>query len=326
MASSQEIRVTGLPLRTEPLQPPIRTLSLLEEKSVDSKHHHQQSEDKQHSGTDAVGLPGEIHDSETDQEQDESDKCHLCLLGIPSSYPERLPYGASGEPIVSVQEGVIKFQLDHQTTDLDPRRYGELVCKLAAWRQVMSLARLVGQHPDLYEGAGYGNVSARTGPPSAALGRRSFLITATQTSGKAQIDLRDFVVVERFDFRRNWVKSHGLQEPSSESMTHGAIYDQGPHIRCVLHAHSPELWRQARALRLPITDPKVAYGTPEMAREVQRLFRESAVVERQILAMGGHDDGILAFGRSPAETGQVLVTELARAFEIQQAAINREPA
>jgi hypothetical protein len=102
-------------------------------------------------------------------------------------------------------------------------------------------------------------------------------------------------------------------------MTNGAIYDLGPHIRCVLHAHSPSLWRRARQLRLPTTDPRVAYGTPEMAREVQRLFRETAVVERQIMAMGGHEDGILTFGRSPEEAGQVLLTELAKAFELEQA-------
>lgn len=222
---------------------------------------------------------------------------------------------------MNIQEGVIKFHLEHQRADLDRRRYKELSCKLSAWRQVMSLTRLVGQDPELYEGAGYGNVSGRIGPPGAALGRRSFLITATQTSGKSEIDLDDFVVVERYDPRRNWVKSHGSQQPSSESMTHGAIYDLGPHIRCVLHAHSPSLWRQARALRLPTTDPSVSYGSPEMAREVQRLFRESAAVERQILAMGGHEDGILAFGRSPEETGQVLIRELARAFEIQYAAV-----
>lgn len=222
------------------------------------------------------------------------------------------------------QEGVIKFQLDHETRNLEPRRFQELSSRLAAWRRILSMTHLVGQHPSLYEGAGYGNVSARVGPPGAALGRRSFLITATQTSGKPAIDLHDFAVVERYDFRRNWVRSHGHQEPSSESMTHGAIYDFGPHIRCVLHAHSPDLWQQARALRLPTTSRTVPYGTPEMALEVQRLFRESAVVERQILAMGGHEDGILAFGRSPEETGQILVTELARAFEFQHGAGNSQ--
>ena len=100
-------------------------------------------------------------------------------------------------------------------------------------------------------------------------------------------------------------------------MTHGAIYDLGPHLRCVLHAHSPVLWRQARELRIPMTERQVTYGTPAMAKEVQRLFRETAVVERQILAMGGHEDGIIAFGRSPEETGQILITELAKAFEKQ---------
>ena len=213
------------------------------------------------------------------------------------------------------QEGVIKFQFEHQSRELETARYSDLVRKLIAWRRVLSLTHLIGQDPNLYEGAGYGNVSARVGPPAAALGRRSFLITGTQTSGKAALDLRDFAVVDRYDYRRNWVESQGLREPSSESMTHGAIYDQGPHIRCVLHAHSPALWRQARDLRMPTTDPRVPYGSPEMAREIQRLFRETAAVERQILKMGGHEDGILAFGRSPEEAGQVLIGELARAFE-----------
>ena len=226
---------------------------------------------------------------------------------------------SDGEMGSMPQEGVIKFQIEHETQDLEPRRYGELACKLIAWRQILSLTRLVGQEPSRYEGAGYGNVSARLGPPGAPLGSRSFLITATQTSGLGSIGLQSFAVVERYHFPRNWVQSHGRLHPSSESMTHGAIYDLGPHIRCVLHAHSPSLWRRARQLRLPTTDLRVAYGTPEMAREVQRLFRETAVVERQIMAMGGHEDGILTFGRSPEEAGQVLLTELAKAFELEQA-------
>jgi hypothetical protein len=41
----------------------------------------------------------------------------------------------------------------------------------------------------------------------------------------------------------------------------------------------------------------VPYGTPEMAREVQRLFRETDVRNWNIFAMAGHGDGIVAFGR-----------------------------
>ncbi|MEE8278851.1 MAG: class II aldolase/adducin family protein [Thermoanaerobaculia bacterium] len=215
------------------------------------------------------------------------------------------------------QEGVTKFEVEHQERPLVPRRVGELACKLIAWREILSLTGLVGRDPARYEGAGYGNVSARIGPPSAGLGRRAFLITGTQTSGKRCLGLDDFAVVERYDYRRSRVWSHGATRPSSESMTHGAVYDLGPHIRCVLHAHTPTLWRRARQLGLPTTDPAAPYGTPEMALEVERLYRETVLPERTILAMGGHEDGIVVFGRSPEEAGRVLLTWLARAYETE---------
>lgn len=212
-------------------------------------------------------------------------------------------------------EGVIKFGVEHQTCSLDRKTYGALACRLTAWRELLALTGLVGRDPRRYEGAAYGNVSVRVGRPSAGLGRRSFLITGTQTSGKRQITLDDLALVERYDFDRNNVSSRGRVRPSSESMTHGAAYDVGPHVRCVLHAHSPVLWRRAGELRIPRTDPSVPYGTPEMAREVQRLYRDGLFAGRRILAMGGHDDGILVLGKSLEEAGQVLLTWLARAYE-----------
>lgn len=215
------------------------------------------------------------------------------------------------------REGVVKFQIEHEDRLLVPRRLGDLASKLAAWRKILSLTGLVGQEPARYEGAGYGNVSARVGPPSAARGRRAFLISGTQTSGKPCISLEDFAVVERYDYRQNRVSSYGMTRPSSESMTHGAVYDLGPHIRCVLHAHTPTLWRRAQQLGLPTTNPAALYGTPAMALEVQRIYRETVLPERAILAMGGHEDGIVVFGRSPEAAGQILFTWLARAYEVE---------
>jgi len=212
-------------------------------------------------------------------------------------------------------EGVIKFGVEHQSCSLDSRRFGDLACRLVAWREILALTGLVGRDPRRYEGAAYGNISARVGRPSAGLGRRAFLITGTQTSGKRSLGLDDFALVERYDFDRNNVSSCGRSRPSSESMTHGAAYDLGPHVRCVLHAHSPVLWNRRHELRLPQSDPSVPYGTPEMAREVQRLYRDGVFAERRILAMGGHDDGILVFGTSLEEAGQVLLTWLVRAYE-----------
>ncbi|MCB1057922.1 MAG: class II aldolase/adducin family protein, partial [Acidobacteria bacterium] len=157
-------------------------------------------------------------------------------------------------------------------------------------------------------------------PPAAPKGRRSFLITGTQTAGLACIGVGDLCVVERYDARANRATSHGLVLPSSESLTHGAVYDLGPQIRFVFHGHGPVLWRRARELRIPVSDPRVAYGTPEMAAEVQRLFRSGTLGETQIFAMGGHEDGIVVYGRSAEEAGQILLRYLARAYESQCAA------
>jgi len=214
-----------------------------------------------------------------------------------------------------IDEGVIKFEAEHREEPLSPRLFGELACRLVAWREILSKTRLVGQDPSLYGGFGYGNVSARVGAPSKPRGRRSFLITGTQTSGKAAMTLADFCVVESYDERTNRVTSHGEVMPSSESMTHGAVYDLGTHIRFVFHTHSAAIWRRARQLRLPTTDPAVAYGTPEMAREVGRLFRTTPLAELRILAMGGHEDGVIAFGRTAEEVGEVMLRYLARAYE-----------
>src|SRR5262249_58668700 len=102
--------------------------------------------------------------------------------------------------------------------------------------------------------------------------------------------------------------------PSSESLTHGAIYDIAPAARVVLHGHAPEIWRHARALGIPVTPVEVANGTPQMALEVQRLYRESTLSGTGILAMGGHEDGVLAFGGSAGEAGGTLGRHPARSL------------
>jgi hypothetical protein len=214
------------------------------------------------------------------------------------------------------EEGVIKFSADHTRRALDMRRHGDAVCKLIAWREVLSKLQLVGQDPTRYGGAGYGNVSTRVGPPGSVRGARAMIITGTQTGGIANIDASHLCLVERYDYQRNWVKSEGTTEPSSETMTHGAIYDLSPAIRFVFHAHSPVIWRRARQLSIPTSDKRVEYGTPEMAREVQRLYFGSTLSAKCILAMGGHTDGVIVFGHTCEEAGHALVTHLARAFEL----------
>jgi len=212
-------------------------------------------------------------------------------------------------------EGVVKFQLAHQSRPLEERVLGEVVRALVGWREVLRRLGGIGQEPGRYGGAGFGNLSLRIAPlGDAGRGRRRFLITGTQTGGRRELTLADCSVVERYDLEHNHVTSFGGTPPSSESLTHGAIYDAAPSSRAVFHVHAPELWRQARGLGLPLSRPEVPYGTPAMAHEVERLFREGALAAHGIFAMAGHEDGVIAFGESADATGAILLRHSARAL------------
>ena len=212
-------------------------------------------------------------------------------------------------------EGVVKFQLEHRAVALEERVLGDAARALRGWREVLRRLGGMGQDPARYGGAGYGNLSARIPPlGESGRGRRRFLITGTQTGGHRDLALTDLSVVERYDHEHNRVSSFGGTPPSSESLTHGAIYDTAPSVRAVFHVHSPELWQRARALGLPLTRAEVPYGTPEMAREVERLFREGALAVHGIFAMAGHEDGVIAFGDGADAAGALLMRHWARAL------------
>lgn len=215
-------------------------------------------------------------------------------------------------------EGVTKFALEHERRALEPRVFSEALEALAAWREILARLRLLGRDPTRYAGAGYGNVSVRVPPfGDVGRGRRRFLISGTRTGGVPALTLEHVCVVERYHVAAGRVWSFGPVTPSSESLTHAAFYDVAPVARAVLHAHAPEIWRNARALGVPVTREGLEEGTPAMALEVQRLYRESTLASTGIVAMTGHEDGIVAFGASAGEAGAIMVRTLARALLLE---------
>jgi ribulose-5-phosphate 4-epimerase/fuculose-1-phosphate aldolase len=206
-----------------------------------------------------------------------------------------------------MEEGVIKFRLQFTETapvDMEP------LAALNRWRTILWQQALIGQDPARYDGYDFGNVSQRISDIDAARGKRSFFISGTQTGHLPQLDSRHYTQVMSYDAAGNSVVAAGAVKPSSESLTHGMLYDLDEQIRVVLHVHSPDIWRAADRLGIPATDADTAYGTPEMAAEVQRLFSQTDVRERKIFSMGGHEDGVVAFGASAEEAGNTLLRAL----------------
>jgi ribulose-5-phosphate 4-epimerase/fuculose-1-phosphate aldolase len=218
--------------------------------------------------------------------------------------------------VTDPEEGVIKFQAEHRHERLDPVRYVGLVRELSAWRRIFLLLGLVGQDDARYSGAGFGNLSARVEAGASRAGRRAMLITGTQTGALPELELTHFCLVDSYDAACNRVVSRGEVMPSSEAMTHGAIYDLSEQIRFVFHAHAPAIWERAHKLGIPTTAADVPYGTPAMAFEVMRLYSESDLATLRVLAMAGHLDGIIAFGESAAHAGSAMIGALARAYAL----------
>ena len=206
-----------------------------------------------------------------------------------------------------MEEGVIKFKLDY--FEAEPMEMQPFAA-LNRWRTILWQQALIGQDPARYEGYGFGNVSQRIGTGDAACGKRRFVISGTQTGHLQELDKRHYTRVMTYDAARNSVSAAGPIKPSSESLTHGMIYDLDSEIRSVLHVHSPDIWLAADRLGIPVTDSAVPYGTPRMATEVQRLFNETDVLKQKIFSMGGHEDGIVSFGTTAEEAGDILLRTL----------------
>lgn len=205
--------------------------------------------------------------------------------------------------MVDETEGVIKFQLQHSLTTLQSID----VAELDAWRVIFKETGTIGQVSGRYDGYGFGNLSQRTGD--------GFLISGTQTGNLSRTSLADYAEVVEWDSGLNSVRSRGDVSPSSESLTHGVIYDVCPDVMAVFHLHSPDIWKAADMLGISVTDRDITYGTPEMAEAVKETVKETVQQGDLpgILSMGGHDDGIVGYGRSLSETGLILVQYLVAA-------------
>lgn len=209
------------------------------------------------------------------------------------------------------QEGVTKFDL--RFTPAGPLAM-ESLRALNAWRTMFYRLGLIGQDPARYGGVGFGNVSRRMEPLGAA-SEPQFAVTGTRIGHLPALDARHYALVTACDPEHNRVVAQGPVAPSSESLTHGMLYRVDDGIRYVFHVHSSDVWRHARVLNIPITHSNVHYGTPEMTAEVRRLFADARGRQQGVFAMGGHEDGVVSYGRTAADTGATLLRALARALE-----------
>jgi L-ribulose-5-phosphate 4-epimerase len=175
----------------------------------------------------------------------------------------------------------------------------DALADLNTYRRRLLQLRLIGVDSN---GIGFGNLSVRNGTTN------NFYITGSATAGISELTLADCAKVVAYDFERNWLQYEGSATPSSESLTHAAVYESDTKVGSIIHCHDSNLWR-ALLNEAPATSAAVEYGTPEMAHEVMRLFKNTDVKTRRILVMTGHEGGVITFGRDFEEAFAVLIRE-----------------
>lgn len=178
------------------------------------------------------------------------------------------------------------------------------LAELNAYRRKLLDLHLVGVDPT---GIGFGNLSVRDGATN------NFYITGSATGGIHELTLAHCAKVVAYDFKANCVRYQGSVTPSSESLTHAAIYESDTSARAVIHCHDSRLW-MAVLNQAPTTSQAVEYGTPEMANEIMQLFTRTDAQSRNIVVMAGHEGGILTFGKDLEEAFAVLMREWKKSF------------
>lgn len=192
----------------------------------------------------------------------------------------------------------IKFSCECLTHEITPF---DGLAELNRYRRKLIVLGLIGVYAN---GIGFGNMSVRDGES------QDFYITGSGTGGVQELRQSDCAKVMGWDFQRNQVHYQGCVMPSSESMTHAAVYASDPSATAVIHCHSSTLWA-AILNEAPTTSKTVQYGTAEMAFEIVRLFTHSEAQTRKIIAMAGHQGGIVTFGTDLEEAFAILMHERA---------------
>lgn len=217
--------------------------------------------------------------------------------------------GTVGEP-----EGIVRYWMEHAEGPLPPEALAA-AAELDGWRRVMRRLGVLGRDPARYGGYGFGNASRRVAHPGEEPppGCRRFVVSGTQTAHLEELGTGGWALVEWYEPAAMRLASRGPVAPSSEALTHAALYDADPAIGCVLHAHAPEPWRRAGELGLPTT-PAATAGTAEMAAAVAETWRRLGGPPAGLFVLGGHQDGLVAFGPDPRAAGERLVAVLAAAW------------
>lgn len=192
-----------------------------------------------------------------------------------------------------MDEGYIKYQCNWIQSDvIQPQQIEEI----NKWRTLLFDQGYIGMYEN---GIGFGNISIRVDD-------NLFLVSGSATGGIRHLSAEHYALVTDYNFPLNQLSCKGMTTASSESLTHAAIYACSEKTNAVIHVHHKEKW--IRLLhKAATTNAAISYGTPEMAYAIQNLILENNGDNTKLIVMGGHEDGLISFGKTLEEAALTIL-------------------
>ena len=215
---------------------------------------------------------------------------------------------AKNQPGNSIKTPILLFQYDNQP-DMDGNAAEGVIKFTCHWEpgpalSITALKDIIFWRSKCFalgwigcgaDGIGYGNISQRRAS-------HQFVISGSATGCLQEVTPAHFTEVKACQIASNQVTCQGPIQASSETMTHGALYQVMPAIQVVIHIHQGALWQRVLH-QIPTTAQDIPYGTPDMAKAIQQLAQKKRN-PFGVFAMAGHQDGLIAYGRHFREAFQ----------------------
>ncbi len=198
-----------------------------------------------------------------------------------------------------LEDGIIQFTYNLQRKAL-PVQYKQYISTLNHLRETLYKLKLIGVNS---QGLGYGNVSAR-------VNQQEFLITASQTGHLKRLTDENYTLITNYNLDATKVTAIGLNPPSSESLTHAALYQIDPVINYVVHIHNLKMWNYFKKEKTA-TPANATYGTKDLALAMQQLFYKP----NDSWVLSGHREGLIYFATDHQKILEMILQDFHIVFQ-----------
>jgi len=192
-----------------------------------------------------------------------------------------------------MEEGYIKYKCNWIQEEVI---HAGQIHEINKWRSVLMKQGYIGMYDN---GIGFGNISIR-------IDEHTFMVSGSATGGIKELTADHYALVTDFNLIHNELTCKGMTMASSESLTHAAIYACSKETNAVVHIHHKQKW-SSLLHHAATTDSSIAYGTPELAFAIQSLIKEDKVGPSRIIVMGGHEEGLIAYGKTLEEAAMAFL-------------------